>query len=300
MGQKRKRQIKQGSPLAYKAVKYAQQAGNVYTMAKGGYNTANKIYQQGKAGYKVVKNQAHRYFGSRLSGGRKLIQNGRTGYHTGTMAKERGTVVLNKAVKGKTAGKWKYSQSSETIIGVEAGVQRPHVINIIGSKSSLFTSSGVTYGIGQNHTALNELNPYLKITGSSLLTAGTKPSADKFIIKSVRSRMEITNTSATGVTVSVAWYLHKLSNTSNVVDQWEANLQDSNPTTLTSTAYPVPAATDATAGFPTILIPGQNPMTCRAFRAGFKKVFGQEFQMASASVKVCGAGSAGLILEYQC
>jgi len=284
MAYKKKRSA-QISPLAYKIAKTAKQLGSVYKMGKAGYYAGQKIYNIGKTGARVYKNLEQGFRAVTGTRGRKLIQNGRAGAHLGTMAKKKGTVILNKKLKGKTAGLWKYSQSSETLINCDAGIQRPTVINILASKANLFTSTGATYGIGQNYTALNELNPYLKISGSSLLTAGTKPATDKFALKSVRAHMEITNTSATGCTVSVHWYLSKKAHTANCVDVWDTALDDANPTAMVRTTYPVPASTAATAGIPTILIPGQRPMSNRSFRSGFKKVWSSDFQMAASAVE---------------
>lgn len=252
------------------------------------YGNAAKVYGAAKVAYnkgvKVVNTVKNTYAHYR-KGSKTIVRNGRTGSFNGSMAKDRGTVVLNKKLKGKTAGKWKYSQSHEIIITGTAGMQRPSVANIICSKEQLFTSAGAAYSIGQNHTALNELNPYLKISGSTLLTAGTKPATDKFAIRSIRSSMEIGNTGGTGCTVTVAWYLSKRSHTANVVDTWDVAMQDSNPTALPNITFPSSATTNATAGYPTILIPGQKPYSSRAFRAGFKQVWKDDFQMATGAVK---------------
>lgn len=132
----------------------------------------------------------------------------------------------SRLLKGQTTvGRWRYQQMYRFMITGTAGVQSIYQGPTILTISKILTTSGVNYNLQQADVALEQLNPYLKTTGSTYLGAVATPLDDRFIVKSVNLEFEFTSLSGVGAYLDVYVCKAKKDARALAVTAWADGLQ---------------------------------------------------------------------------
>nr|WAE43013.1 MAG: capsid protein [Cressdnaviricota sp.] len=109
-----------------------------------------------------------------------------------------------KLLKGQSSGgTWRYQQTHKYILTSQTGTQQILDACVVNSGDQCITSSGILYNQSQNAVALQQLNPYLTVTGSLILGAVSTPLNDRFVIKNNSINIEFTNFSPVGALIDV-------------------------------------------------------------------------------------------------
>jgi len=118
-------------------------------------------------------------------------------------------------------GHWRYQQNHTGALTCGAGTQGGLDMFTVASTSQLFTSSGTAYSGSQNHTALEQMNPFKTTTGSSVLSSTATAAADRFMLRSVSVKFEVTNFSAIGAIVDVYVCTPKIATSQTLLSAWD-------------------------------------------------------------------------------
>jgi len=124
--------------------------------------------------------------------------------HSGIESVSSSMVLRPKLNHGlKTIGRWSYTQNiedlytgaSQGIISTGgAGYQQVHSVVAVNTAKQMYTSNGPVYSFDENYTALSEMNPYKKITGSAIFNGATAViQNDRFVILSNQITIELAN-----------------------------------------------------------------------------------------------------------
>lgn len=186
-------------------------------------------------------------------------------------------VILNKKQpKGKTAGKWKFTQLSQTITKSEAGLQQVSgVFRVCSKNAGLVTSVDPGGTPFATITNLAELNPYKRITGSNLHTAASSPATDKFMIKTIDVELEVVNGENTPCVFDLYFVTPKSNTDKSFKDCFNDALTKEGPAGQIVVAYPgpgltVPALSVKTGGFSKFDFAGQEPFKFKTVRDNFR------------------------------
>jgi len=125
------------------------------------------------------------------------------------------------------AGIWRYQQSHQGFADSKGGTQGVNSLFLLAAAKQVLTSTGVAYGTYENNTALQALNPYDKITGSSLHTTGFVPLNDKFFLRSIQLEIEFVNMTSINTEVELI-AVKCISNPygSDAITKWGMGLQN--------------------------------------------------------------------------
>lgn len=179
--------------------------------------------------------------------------------------------------KHKTGGAtWNYRINYHGILTSGIGAQSFNDMFLINTVAQMFTSSGNGYNVGQSYTALNLLNPYQKMTGSTLWATPIF-SNDQFVIKYVNVYLDITNFGDSAVNLDI--HLFKAATSHNDL-----------PTTVVNNGLLVQGNNVAALGVPTLSAvdtQGSLAMTMPG-------VAPQEYKQLSKSWKTVGLKSVNL------
>nr|WAE42624.1 MAG: capsid protein [Cressdnaviricota sp.] len=163
----------------------------------------------------------------------------------------------------KTMAKFTYSQDHRGIIGgtiASGGVQTRTNICSFNTSSQIMTSTGAGFTDSQNNTALYQINPNLKITGSAVYTAGDTPVQDKFIIRSNHVNLKLCNFSTAACTIYVYVCKNRRKTGNGAETDWDySNQQLAGDTHVSSVSYPVSGAPGNSVGYPSSAIVGNQP-----------------------------------------
>lgn len=167
-------------------------------------------------------------------------------------------INLAKSTKGKAnkkqlKGMWTYQQSHSATVSQNAGLQSAGTMFNMMLPGQINTSTGSTYNVSQNYTALQSLNPYLTNTGSNLLPSVVKPATDKFFVKSIEVDLDITSYVACAQEIELYVSLCKKTSSGDPIGYWSTGLVDQG-FTLGNIAVPVTVV--GAAGVPTVTTPG--------------------------------------------
>jgi len=215
--------------------------------------------------------------------------------HSGIESLSNSLVLRPKPNKGlKTMGRWTYTQNHEdlytgatqgTLSTAGAGYQQNHAIVAINTCQQMYTSSGSGYAFDQNYTALAEMNPYAKISGSALFNPATAViKNDRFVILSNKITLELAN--FTNIPAKIDIYIctpKKLTNQSPMyhweqgyIDEGLGNAQIAIPTS----AAIEPAPTIGTGG---PAYPGSRPTESKLFKEYWKILKVNHLDVAASS-----------------
>lgn len=198
-------------------------------------------------------------------------------------------IVLNKKQpKGKTAGKWRFVQLAQTITRSVSGIQG---VNKVFEVASL--ASGLSTGTDPNTTGstsislinLADMNPYRKITGSALHTAGATPALDKFMIKTIDVELEILNAENTACVFDLYFVTRRETGSIAFDVAWAQALANDSPAGSSVTAYPPPGAVVPTlgvksGGYAKTDFAGESPFASKSMRQTWRLLKKRSVNMA--------------------
>lgn len=198
------------------------------------------------------------------------------------------TVVLNrKQPKGRTAGKWKFVQITQRITRSVSGVQGVNKILEVCSKTAGLwdgTDPNVTGSSTISLINLADMNPYRKITGSALHSAGAMPSLDKYMIKSIDIELEVVNAENTPCVFDLYFVTRKQTSAIQFDQSWAQALADEAPAGQGVTSYPGPGQVVPTSGksggYSKIDFPGDNPFSSKVMRQNWRLLKKRSVNMA--------------------
>jgi hypothetical protein len=131
--------------------------------------------------------------------------------HSG-LSEKHVVIRLNKPLKHKCKGKWKYSQNWASQITQTSGDQFVALIAGMCQRNQLLVST-VGPNVLQLREALFDLNPATKLPGSALIPANNIPATDRIAVFRVRHNMLFTNFEST----SVVLYLYYITPKKDVI-----------------------------------------------------------------------------------
>lgn len=102
-------------------------------------------------------------------------------------------------------GRWHYLQTHQQITVNSSGLQAVVPIVAVNTYSQILNSTGAGYAYYQNFTALQQLNPYLKTTGSTVIPATTVPLTDRFFL--IRNILDVEVTNLSNIVAHADFYL---------------------------------------------------------------------------------------------
>lgn len=184
--------------------------------------------------------------------------------------------------KGVDKGFWKMSQSHRTYVLYSAGKQSVDTICAFANLSQIRTSTGPTYTGLQAQVAIEQLNPNLASTGSSILDAVTRPLTDKFFLKSINSTLTFTNFSSAAQVVDLYWVLCKKSTERSFQQLWDDGLINLSGGEVQQTIQTSPLF-QGVAGYATSNEPFEKPFISKPWRDVFKVLKQQTFNMAGGA-----------------
>lgn len=204
--------------------------------------------------------------------------------------KQTGILYRSKAVKNKPhpkKGVFRYQQTHSGIVTGAAGLQAVNDICLIGTVNQSITSTGVGYNIGANQQSIMSLNPYDKISGSSLFTAGATVSDSRFMLNENDVSIEFTNTS--NVTAICDLYIIKYKkNSANLPSNtWgQGYISDAITPQVLSVAPTPGLAVAGVLGYPSYGFVGTRPGQSPQFREFFKVIKDEHFELTPGSTFV--------------
>lgn len=253
------------------------------SLKKTGVATATKIATE-----YAVKNLGRvgmNYLGGKYSGNttqaKQKKRRDKRVFRTNTtteVSTNKNTIVLNKKQpKGKTAGKWKFVQISQCITRSVVGVQGVTKVFEVASKLA-----GLGTGTDPNTSGapwislinLADMNPYRKITGSALHTAGATPALDKYMIKTIDVELEILNAENTACVFDLYYVTRRQTGAVSFDVSWAQALANDAPAGQSATAYAAPGAvvpsSGQSGGYSKVDFAGENPFASRLMRKNWR------------------------------
>lgn len=183
-------------------------------------------------------------------------------------------------------GRWDYIQNYQYILHSTAGVQAYNNLASINTIQQHLLSTGVGYTHAQNYVALQQLNPYNKITGSTVIPASggiSTPPTDIYYLLSAQVTVELTNLSNIGVYMDLdVWRATKLGQY-DVGTLWVNGLIDE-ANGVVNAVKPGPGTLLGTAGgAATFDIVGEKPHQRKVVKDFWKHVGSKEIYMTGDS-----------------
>lgn len=193
------------------------------------------------------------------------------------------TIRINQGRKAKASiGTWKYNINYASALTSPAGGQYAGHVLAIGSAAQMVTSTGSSYNYYQSYTALQQLNPYLTNTGSTLLASNVNPATDEFVVKRATCNFELTNLGPVSAEVDFYVLTTKKNINSDATQVWTAGYTG-NAYSTSAIVPPAPGTATATAGYPTINIVGSKPRDSKLFREMYKIESCQHISLANSA-----------------
>lgn len=179
------------------------------------------------------------------------------------------TVVLNKRRPKHNKAQWNYIQSHPVVMGSAAGLQDVNDILSMGTISQLEVSTGLGYNAFQNHTAVQQLNPYLSTTGSTLYPSQAIPLTDRFVLKTYTIKTEFTSWTNIVQTGWIYYLTPKTDNQTRPTSAWLAG-NVALASGKTQQSFPTAPATTGAIGGESPNMPYATPMTSPVFKQLYK------------------------------
>jgi len=199
------------------------------------------------------------------------------------ISSHRKLIIINTKTPKHDKGRWQYNITYQGILNGGAGQQGVNHFNGIALNNQISISSGPTYNIFQTANALQQMNPYLVNTGSTLLSSRV-PRTDKFILKSVEYDLEFTNLTSGSATVEVYFITPKHPMNDDPMQSWNACNAEAGAGLSTQT-FPIPGSTSAASGAQQFNNPHTDPFENKPFRRLWKLLSKTVFQMGPAAVE---------------
>lgn len=182
----------------------------------------------------------------------------------------------------KALGTWNYDhQLAGSMMNVEG---QQAVANMVGHITIPQLAAGfLAPNLIQWTDSAFSMNPFQKVTGGNVITAGTIPSEDVIHFKKIFSEAQVTNFSNIGTTITIFWYLALQTQQESPIDVWTRSLSDRKLGQLNATQNTV--TLPAIVGAPVKEFYGQTPEMLSNFRKLWKCLKKTTFPLAAGSTK---------------
>jgi len=238
-----------------------------------------------------VFKQAKRVYGPRKQKFKVKTKKGEANDGHSAISAHYARIILNKAIHKHDVGKWTYMQSTQGFIKEASGRQATSWIGGIGMNSQLVTSTGAGFNSFQNHIGLQQLNPYLQNTGSTLLPS-RNPYTDKFLIKGVEFDMEFTNQSNTSVTLDIYFFTNKTTSQADPFGIWQQAMLEEGGGLTIMTLPSAGKTNDGAHGYQRTYNPHASPLEHKTFKRLVKTLHKATFHLGPHAVEVFKANIA--------
>lgn len=194
-------------------------------------------------------------------------------------------ILINKMPKGvnKRQEDIRHIWDQEQMVIANAGTQGPINLFALGTVSQWSTNSGASYGAFQAYQNWFDFNPYAKITGSGLISAGLV-NQDRLLAANVTVDQWFTNLSSTPVCIDLFWCRSKTDNAKDPVTNWSDGLvqQGLSQPILTRITAGTAGSASGTIGYADASLPYTYPRT-PLFKKFWKVVRHNRIQLAGAA-----------------
>lgn len=191
-------------------------------------------------------------------------------------------VGKSKGSKLKTIGKWEYVINYTTLPISSVGEQSLTPLCFVLTKSQLATTTGSTYTLSQSAQALQQMNPYLTNTGSTMWAAKATPATDKFIVKGIEVNMSISNLGTNAVEVEIYAFVCKKSTANPVSTEIDNGFVNQNMNT-TGSMWAVQTGATGFSGGETIKFPFAKPKDSRVLGQFYKTLHVKSILMSGGA-----------------
>lgn len=199
------------------------------------------------------------------------------------------TVVMKRKVPKHDKGQWNYSQTHQTIQTAVAGRQSVQDLFSMGNIDQFTASTGSAYSVFQNHTAIQQLNPYLSTSGSVFLPPTATPLTDRFLVKNYTMKTTFASFADADQTGWIYYLTPRVHVTSTPLTAWQnAALQMG----AGKAAYTQPAAgtiTGGSAGPTRPEYPYETPLRNSSFSSQWKILKVVKVQLAAGGHQIINA-----------
>lgn len=198
------------------------------------------------------------------------------------------TVVLHKKRPKHNTGQWNYIQSQPNVFGSASGLQAVTDGGSMGSVAQLNTSTGLGYTNFQGMAAIQQLNPYLSTTGSTVYPTQAIPLTDRYLLKTYNMRTEYTSWNNIAQTGWIYYVTPKRNTRTGPTSAWLAG----NVALASGKAqqtFPATPATTGSLGGESPNYPYSTPLTSPTFKDLYKVLKVTKLHLPAGATKTINA-----------
>lgn len=190
-------------------------------------------------------------------------------------------IKLRGPLPGPSLGSWKFSQQYTNIYSQGTGKQLVTLIGACMTRSQLLNSTA-NPNVVQLRTALFDLNPSLKTTGSGFFPAAITPSTDRIAVFRIRHNSMITNLENIAQTIKIYYVTPRKDGVSFPELNWSVALTGEGLGTTTSTR-PIPGTVGGSTGVGRTDDLFATPTDCSMFKKNYKILRTKTMRLAPSS-----------------
>jgi len=198
------------------------------------------------------------------------------------------TVVLKRKPPKHDKGQWNYSQTHTLITTNSAGKQSVDDAFCMGNIDQFRVSAGATYTVFQNHTAVQQMNPYLTNTGSAFLGSTVTPLTDRFVVKTYTMKTNFASFVDIDQTGWIYYLTPRVHTTTTPLTTWQnSNVQMG--AGKTPVVMPITPSVAGAVGATIETYPYETPLRNSSFHKQWKILKVVKIQLAAGSSQIINA-----------